>query len=405
MANRRNYSVTMNGSGTSRSNGGTVVSSSKPSMHASRTGSDYSRRKPIGQRWVPPTPYSMTETSWKNPSGSHSHVVVPGNSLQESGFLPGATSVTSLVSQLNAAAGIPGTFPSDLANRALINARNNLKDTNLDLGVAFGERRETARFVGDSLELMANFLSALRDARKLKTKKSKKKLKRIVERVTGKDSYDAFKKIPSLRLQWQYAVKPLVSDIYGAVTALDDHANDRWKVTAKGKANYKAKTSKLLAQTDAIDQCEGTADILYGCMVRIDVQPGNNALRKASQFGLTNPASLAWELIPLSFVLDWAYPLGDYFSSLDAMVGWELLGFSTSNFTKKRYEFQGTNKVFSGWQSCSNAWTAKYRTVSVARSVASSVPFPMLPSIKDPFSHSHVADGLAILTQVISKFK
>jgi hypothetical protein len=405
----KNFSVTMTGSGTQRLNGGAVTTtSSAQALHAMHSDNSVRRRKPMG-RWVPPTAYSMTERSWKKANGVHDHKVNATNTNRLTGFLVSVTSASNLVSAFHSDTGLPSSLPSDLANRALINARNNLKDTSLDLGVAFGERRETAQFVGDTLGLMGDFCLALYDARKGKFRKAKKvkqKLKRLVERIKGKGSYETFAKIPSLRLQWQYAVKPLMSDIYGAVTSLDDHSRDSWKVTVKGKAHFKAIDHNFpVFQTDAFSQSTCEAEVFHGCMVRIDVQPGNDALRKASQLGLTNPVNLAWELIPLSFVLDWALPLGDYFSSLDAMVGWELLGYSSTVFSKRRYTFTGTSVTPAGWLSCSNDWTSYYKTVSVARNTASSVPFPMLPSIKDPASHSHVADGLAILTQALSKWR
>lgn len=404
MANRRNYSVSMNGTGSRQSENSPPVLSSQIHLVASRTGSDYSRRKPVGQRWVPPTSYSMTETSYQNSTGTYAFYVTPTNFGRETGVLPQHTSASSLVASFHSATGVPSSFPSDLANRALINARNNLKGTSLDLGVAWGERRETAKFVGDTFGTMANFLGALKDARKLKTRKAKRRLERVVQGITGRDGLDAFKKIPTLRLQWQYAVRPLMSDIYNAVTVLDDHANDRWKVTVKGKSNYKTKMDVDINKTSSRDQCRVKADIFYGCMVRIDVQPGNNALRKASQLGLTNPVNLAWELIPLSFVVDWAYPLGDYFASLDAMVGWELLGCSSSNFTRRKYQFTG-NKAKIGSINVTEAnWSARYRTVTLNRAALTSVPFPTLPSVKDPRSHSHVADGFALLAQAIKAF-
>jgi hypothetical protein len=403
----KNFSVTMTGSGTQRLNGGAVTTtSSAQALHAMHSDNSVRRRKPMG-RWVPPTAYSMTERSWKKANGVHDHKVNATNTNRLTGFLVSVTSASNLVSAFHSDTGLPSSLPSDLANRALINARNNLKDTSLDLGVAFGERRETAKFVGDALGTMGDFLGALWDFRKGKIPKgARKKLKKVVEKIKGKDSFESFLKIPSLRLQWQYAVKPLMSDIYGAVTSLDDHSRDAWKVTVKGKANFKAqKRNYQILPTQTYDQCTVDADLFYGCMVRIDVQPGNDALRKASQLGLTNPVNLAWELIPLSFVLDWAYPLGDYFSSLDAMVGWELLGYSSTTFSKRRYKFTGTSIVPPGWISCSNDWTSYYKETILSRNVASSVPFPMLPSIKDPRSHSHVADGLAILTQALSKWK
>lgn len=53
------------------------------------------------------------------------------------------------------------------------------------------------------------------------------------------------------------------------------------------------------------------------------VIPGFDA---AKRFGLTNPPAAAYELFPLSFVLDWFIPVGEYLSSLDALVGTDLIG-------------------------------------------------------------------------------
>lgn len=36
------------------------------------------------------------------------------------------------------------------------------------------------------------------------------------------------------------------------------------------------------------------------------------------RFGLLNPLSVAWELMPLSFVADWFLPIGSYLSGFDA---------------------------------------------------------------------------------------
>lgn len=331
--------------------------------------------------------------------------MTPSNYGRETGVLPSHTSCTSSVAALEQALGVPTSFPADLSNRALINARNNLKGNSLNLGVAFGERRETAEFIGDTFYLMRDFLLAMRDVRKLKTRKAEKRLKYLFEKTFGFSHYDTFKKIPSVRLQWQYAVKPLISDIYASCKALEDHSRDAWKVTVKGKANRKYETGGMpLHSTLTRDQCiaRGSAD--FKCMVRIDVQPGNDALRKASEFGLTNPVSWAWELIPLSFVVDWCIPIGDYLSCLDAMAGWELLGFSTSSFTKKKYDFTGTSNKIGITRVDANSWSKRYRSVSLVRGVGSSVPFPTFPNVSDKRSLSHVADGFALFASAASKF-
>lgn len=407
MANRKNFAVSMQSQGLTRTNSNpSGTSYTDLFQSASRTASDYSRRKSRSS-WLKPTSYSMQEISKTEPHGSykfHQTSSPSTNWTEHTGVLRALTSSDTLFTAVAAKRGFPLTYPADLSNRALINARNNLKGVKLDLGVAFGERRETARFVGDTLSDMGRFAWNL--ARKRPSKKATQKFFRKHWRNRGKQlgvkSYQAalkqFNAIPDRVLQYHYAVKPLMSDIHGAVHALDDVANGDWKVTVKGKSNYKDKCDVVLYTPGNSNYCDAKGETLYGCLVRIDVAPGSTTLRKAKEFGFTNPVNTAWELLKLSFVLDWAWPLGDYFSSFDAMIGWDLLGCSTSAFTKHKYEFTGRNAV-SGSLTFTSAWSAKYRIVKVDRVALTSVPFPMLPSIKDPFSTNHVTAGLALLSQ------
>jgi hypothetical protein len=130
-------------------------------------------------------------------------------------------------------------------------------------------------------------------------------------------------------------------------------------------------------------------------MARLDVIPGNTALQTAVSLGLTNPVSLAWELLPFSFVVDWAWPLGDYFSQFDALAGVEVKGYSMSNLTKIRVKYEGrkpagTNQIVN--------WDSYYRLTKLNRTASLSVPFATLPRVKDPFnSKEHVLNGLALL--------
>jgi hypothetical protein len=62
------------------------------------------------------------------------------------------------------------------------------------------------------------------------------------------------------------------------------------------------------------------------------------SLKQLSQLGITNPALLVWELIPYSFVIDWLIPVGDFLSSLDALVGVENLLVGDSYIVKKKHK-------------------------------------------------------------------
>lgn len=49
----------------------------------------------------------------------------------------------------------------------------------------------------------------------------------------------------------------------------------------------------------------------------------NDTLAQLGSHGLLNPAALAWELFPVSFVIDWFVPIGDFLGGLSTHFGME----------------------------------------------------------------------------------
>jgi hypothetical protein len=79
--------------------------------------------------------------------------------------------------------------------------------------------------------------------------------------------------------------------------------------------------------------------IKYNCFVEcgaeVFVSNPNTAL--ANQMGFINPAAVAWELVPFSFLVDWFLPVGDFLNSFT-----DLLGHSV------HYPYTTTKRVASG---------------------------------------------------------
>lgn len=393
MANPRNYYTQIPGSAIHDTNSTppTVYTVAKSKV-ASRTGSDYSKRKPLA-KFLPPTSYSMTEysqthasgsTSWAKPSvgiwgvesGSALHLI-DNPETQRNATIPSV--------------GLSETFPSGLANRALIKARANLKSQDINLGQAYGERRQTARLVSTNLQRIISGL------KRFKRTHPKRWLYLLRHNPDG-----LVRAIPDWWLEVVYGWKPLLSDVYGACDALDKRDKSDWRVTVFGKASQRGQiSSKPLYTNGGSKACFADATVFHGCKVRIDAVPINEALRSASSFGLTNPLSLAWELTPWSFVFDWWFPLGPYLDQMDATLGWEIKGYSSSNFSIADWRWRGRTYTASGW-TYTNSWSSSRRFVRLVRTASSSVPFPVFPTLKDPFSSSlRVGTALALLAGLV----
>ena len=146
-----------------------------------------------------------------------------------------------------------------------------------------------------------------------------------------------------------------------------------------------------------------------GVFVRIDALPGNPLLRALSSFGIANLGTIAWELVPFSFVVDWLLPVGDWIDSFDALLGYTSVTCSVSTIIRRTASFSGSipkTTVGSGIQRGDltiSSTPSVRRDVHLVRQVPSGVPLPTLPRFKDPVSLRHMANGLSLLATSFRK--
>lgn len=83
-----------------------------------------------------------------------------------------------------------------------------------------------------------------------------------------------------------------------------------------------------------------------------DVYVSNPNLRLASQMGFINPAAVAWELVPFSFVADWFANIGDIISSMSDFAGLTLVNPATTTKTDRQMHVSWTGDPYkSGYRS------------------------------------------------------
>ncbi len=272
--------------------------------------------------------------------------------------------------------GLP-SVPSYLEDNAIIQALTKLKKQNINFSVALGERKQTANLVADSCKRLAGMvLHTRRTAFKLAT--------------------DPF----ALWLEIQYGWKPLLSDVHGAVTELMNHGNpEKVKVTVvgSGQDRFYAKEKVTMSPGTAVD-IDRIVRAVTSLKVRLDyIEKDNSALATLSREGLTNPLTLAWELLPFSFVVDWFIPIGKYFDCLDAALGWQFKGGTKSVMQRMNYYATNPRNTPGTGFSGSNTVRAKAHVRKLVRTTYGSSPLPTLPHFSDKKSSMHVANGIALL--------
>jgi len=173
-------------------------------------------------------------------------------------------------------------------------------------------------------------------------------------------------------LEVKYGWKPLLMEVHSGSEALGRHFAKANSSDLRSYGSGKAKTSAVLAPNSnykVVVNGERKVSVRYAVYSRV-VSPG---LRTAAGLGLTNPASVAWELLPFSFVVDWFLPVGNFIDSLSATAGTKFS--SGAMMVKVEEGFDSSiSSAYYGGQWYGTNWTYESSDKSFERTVLTSYP-------------------------------
>lgn len=204
-----------------------------------------------------------------------------------------------------------------VSNRALSKFVSDAQDeASASLGETLGEWKQSEEMIVARMRQLADLARALRRrdlsgvARALNSAipgKSKRSLK------------DKSKSFGDLWLEFHFGWVPLVGDIFGALEAV---ARDPSRKPVLGKA----KTFDYYVNTSSypLSWQQNSARIYIGRRHAGKVHVVNPNVALLAALGLINPASVAWNLVPYSFVVDWFWDIGGFIGGLDGLLGCEL---------------------------------------------------------------------------------
>ncbi len=301
-------------------------------------------------------------------------------------------------------------------------ALSRAKSMSVNLAQAYAERQQTARLLQSSVNRLIQLALALRkgDTKRasnlIQTFRSSKKLSilnkdgdrvigqrltRIVKKPSKKVSAETF---ANLWLEYQYGWRPLLSDIYGACELIANtyYLRKPVQVSAKSKQTntytyvpYSNTYTSVSFNEVAVVEDETVAKVV------LQFREDDDAWRFLSTTGITDPALLAWELLPYSFVIDWFVPVGNYIKSFGAVRGMQFLRGSVSTASVRKVTSQLVRTA--GVGSVKSTITAKGELKS--RTIISSIPLPPSPSFEPSMGVERILSAISLLTQVVSRGK
>lgn len=366
------------------------------------------RHKPTG--WLFPTEYHLSYGSTRNRSGNITF------EPQGYTFGPNGPFWYTYTETISGYVYVPYPVSSlpelgNMLSRAETKALQSLKDQKVNLGVALAEYRQTASFVGQTFDALGRSIS---NAKKGNWPRAIRDLKRAYRNSTRtiakRNGRQRNNQIIDKYLEWQYAASPLIQDVNGSIAALSDRKDTtEWVQTVKGVVAERDTVRTALDSDDLnLYSADCVSELFAGVFVRLDYLPNNTFLSALSQAGASNPFEVLWEKTPWSFVLDWAVGVGNWLSTLDATLGYEFLSGSYTTRQSRIDTVTASTRPLN-WQGHyarpvglrSRQFSGVRKSLELHRRLYSSTPWPALV-VKNPVSLTHVANGLALLTSVIT---
>jgi hypothetical protein len=264
-----------------------------------------------------------------------------------------------------------------------------LNQYDLHIGNIIAERNQTVKMIADIAKTIAHMTP-----------------KNVVKTALGALRS---KNLANQWLQYVFGIKPLLQDAYSAGTALakilDPNKSDKIVVrsVSKGSSSGEQKWIGVLDGSypsyDRYLYLETDVQISYVLEYKIT----NGPLDALQGLGLINPAEIAWEVMPWSFVVDWFLPLGNWIQSFTSDIGLTFVGGTkvttvTDRYTLKVYGDYGINP--STWKKQFIDVQGSYVKETKTREVLTSAPLKPLPHFKNPLSKIHLATSLALLRQM-----
>lgn len=222
-----------------------------------------------------------------------------------------------------ASSGYDGTssYNPTIAAQSLQSALAKMNTADLDLGMMLAEIRET-------ISGLRKPLSALQDYVKLYNR-----LRRQGRRPKMTDTLDM---LTGSWLEWRYGITPLISDISAILEHLRAESlalqgkllRKRGKVTpGTKKLKFKGSTAPGYYYLEGEVEVEITEKYVSSVFYRLE-----RPLTFGETYGLdfASIPMLAWELMPLSFVWDWFFTVGNFLGALKVSDARTFVGCTTS---------------------------------------------------------------------------
>ncbi len=275
--------------------------------------------------------------------------------------------------------GAVSIYDANVYNQALSNLYEQLRG-DIDLSIDLLQAGQARDMVNKSLRGLANLGRTVRAMRR-----------------------SPLKTASNLWLEYVYGWKPLASSIYGTMKRFQEGPPQGfYRVTGRGRDNrMRTVKSNFIGNIPKIT-IEHTS---LRCIISANFSVEPSVLQNLASLSSLNPVSVAWELVPYSFVIDWVVDIGGYLRNLESALLYRSSfkqGYSTEG-----YEITGTTTINGVYDDGIREYIVDakgdYRWSGKQRKVAGSSPLPRVPTPKIDLGATRLLSAASLLYQQLGR--
>lgn len=284
-------------------------------------------------------------------------------------------------------------------------ALNRLLTGEVDLTPTLAESIETTHYLASKSADLAEILRTVKTGQL--RKQGKKILSRFKRRGVKENLDKVSKSVSSRYLEYRFAIRPLASDVASLYELSQYGLQPSFFVTASASQRSKTETEKFYSNgyhTKMGWNCSIVKESIH--RVEIVASISDPQARAKALLGMSDVQNSimrgAWELVPYSFMVDYALGIGDYLRALCADTGLNFVeGTKSHRLSERVVDAEPTPPMIrqDGYQKVQEGGKCRYELESYKRLVYSSFPVPSV-AVKSPFSTSNVLAAVAIINQL-----
>lgn len=342
--------------------------------------------------WRPPLPFTSDVSEYQNCTGILGYTTGYGSWTMYKGVITGSVCPSYPLNY----------FPPTAAmiSRCETKALLKIKDQKAELGASAAELRKTVNGMASRIQHLAEGLLLLKRGRFRNAAKHFGVDYKSAVAARKSDLLKAkSKQFASNYLEWSFMWLPTLLEIKGVYELITEdtkplHICSTYTV----RENDRVRSVQLHYGNEHLYDEE----IVYGVKVRLDYLVDDSARRAAARAGLDNPVSVAWELVPASWLVDYLVPIGDWLQAFTADSGLVFRGGSRTLFCEAKVQHTAKPASQAPWfwgspQTNVHGWSRRKR---VERTVYTSSPIPSL-YVNKVFSGWKLANTLAYLRLIL----